>query len=143
MIMCNGYEKIRSFYQICFPSSQMTQYFPIKRMLLHFHNNIFNCHITTPFVKMTIFKKIFLESYPLQTVYEAISSITEANNATVFSENQVVFEEDDYIRMNIYSEGSRIQELVEVTARITTVFDQAYMVATTEARFVFYEDELY
>ena len=91
---------------------------------------------------MTIFEKIFIESYPLQTVYVAISSITEANNATVFSEKQVVFEEDDYIRTNIYSEGTRIQELVEVAARITTVFDQAYMIATTEARPVFYDNEL-
>ena len=113
-------------------------------MLSHSHITFSHCHITAPFVKMTVFEKKFLrESGPLQTVYETISFITKPQNTTVFTENQVVFEEDNYIRTNIYDEGTRIQELVPVVGRITTVFDHTSMIATTEARSVFYEDELY
>ena len=117
-----------------------------KKNAVTFSHNIFtlNCHITAPFVKMTIFEeKNLLEPYHLQTVYETISSITEANNATVFGENQVAFEEEACIRTNIYSEGTRTQELLQVVARITTVFDQTNMIATIGARFAFYEGELY
>lgn len=113
-------------------------------MQSHFHITFSHCHISAPFVKMTIFeKKFLLESDPLQTVYGTISIITEAKNETVFSETQVAFEVDDYARTNTFNEGTRIQELVQVVARTTTVFDQTFMIAITEARSVFYEDELY
>ena len=79
---------------------------------------------------MAIFE-FLLESGPLQTVYKTISIITKAKNKTVFSENQVVFQEDDYIRTIIYDESTRIQE-----------FNHTSMIATTEARSVFYEHEL-
>ena len=79
---------------------------------------------------MAIFE-FLLESGPLQTVYETISIITKAKNKTVFTENQVVFQEDDYIRTIIYDESTRIQE-----------FNHTSMIATTEARSVFYEHEL-
>ena len=110
----------------------MTLFFPINRRLSHFRITFSHCHITAPFAKMATFEKFLLESGPLQTVYETISIITKAKNKTVFSENQVVFEEDDYIRTIIYDESTRIQE-----------FNHTSMIATTEARSVFYEHELY